>query len=193
MSSLIWTLQWLLYNYAFFELHWCGSPASIEQQTWNLWCCHYKKKHSENCSHDNVIPLSLDLMGSHNEWTESFQLLKQEEKGIIPLQGGMRNGSCSLFYITKLSVNTRWTCRIMSFRNSYCRVSEFRQAEESALSVTFVSCSNVEEPPNFLDLCALCSIFPRVFICGVGFQFVSFSDVGVSKRSGFGFVLFFNL
>lgn len=134
-------------NYEFFNLdsavtfiQLCFLWTALVWVTSKHWTTNLKsevlslqRKLSESCSHGSVIPLSLDLMGSHNEWTESFQLLKHEEKGIILLRGGMRNGSCALFYTTKLSVKTESIGRITSFSNSYCRVSKFRQAEESSL------------------------------------------------------------
>lgn len=52
----------------------------------------------------------------------------------------------------------------MSFRNSYSRrLSILRQAEKA---YKYDSCSNVAEPSYFSDLCAVCSVFPTVFIYG---------------------------
>lgn len=161
MRSLIWTLQWLLYNYVFFELHWCGSLASIKKQIWNLRCCGYKEN-IESCGHDSVISVSCDLLGNHNRWTESLGLLKQEERRII-LQGAMRNKETALCF-TPLSFQLILDQPLGLCVLETVTAEDYQYWDKQKEAYKRDSCSNVAEPSYFSDLCTVCSVFPTVFI-----------------------------
>lgn len=178
MRSLIWTLQWLLYNYVFFELHWCGSLASIKKQICNLRGCGYQEN-IESCGPDSVISVSLDLLGNHNKWTESSQLLKQEARKIIILQGAMRNEETALCF-TPLSFQLILS-QLLGLCLSETVTAEDYQYWDKQRKLTNMTLVLMLQNHRTSQIYVLYVLSFQLYSFMVAFQLVSFSELSLKK------------